>query len=113
MVPRIGHESHDRNSRLFERFVLSHSMAVTFVVYCKTQLLFRDLIGHSIIQADNYLLMRKQDRESTPDPTYSRARFSLTNNYCRVKNVFLRAFDIMFVDKLFVQVSRSRGVVSL
>ena len=53
MVPRIGHESHDRNSRLFERFVLSHSMAVTFVVYCKTQLLFRDLIGHSIIQADN------------------------------------------------------------
>ena len=28
-------------------------MAVTFVVYCKTQLLFRDLIGHSIIQADN------------------------------------------------------------
>ena len=58
MVPRIGHESHDRNSRLFERFVLSHSMAVTFVVYCKTQLLFRDLIGHSIIQADNVSIHR-------------------------------------------------------
>ena len=73
----------------------------------------RFILVASPVEPDNYLLMRKQDRESTPDPTYSRARFSLTNNYCRVKNVFLRAFDIMFVDKLFVQVSRSLGVVSL